>query len=48
MLETTQIYTHLSIKQLQQVHDATHPPSRGYAVTGPTAKISKPKEGESS
>ncbi|MCH6259314.1 site-specific tyrosine recombinase XerC [Puniceicoccaceae bacterium K14] len=24
-LETTQIYTHLSIKQLQQVHEATHP-----------------------
>ncbi|MCH6259227.1 site-specific tyrosine recombinase XerC [Puniceicoccaceae bacterium K14] len=30
-LETTQIYTHLSIKQLQQVHAATHP----------TAKIGK-------
>lgn len=24
-LETIQIYTHLSIKQLQQVHEATHP-----------------------
>jgi len=27
-LETTQIYTHLSIKQLQEVHAATHPAAR--------------------
>ena len=27
-LETTQIYTHLSIKQLQEVHAATHPTAR--------------------
>ncbi len=25
MLETTQIYTHLSIKQILEVHAATHP-----------------------
>jgi len=43
-LETTQVYTHLSIKQLQQVHAATHPSSRGYAVTGPAARIGKRKE----
>ena len=33
-LETTQIYTHLSIKQLQEVHAATHP----------AAKIGKKKD----
>ena len=27
-LETTQIYTHLSIKQLQEVHAATHPAAK--------------------
>jgi len=27
-LETTQLYTHLSIKQLQEVHAATHPAAR--------------------
>jgi len=27
-LETTEVYTHLSIKQLQEVHAATHPASR--------------------
>ena len=35
-LETTQIYTHLSIKQLQEVHAATHP----------AAKIGKKKPSE--
>ena len=35
-LETTQIYTHLSIKQLQEVHAATHP----------AAKIGKSKPSE--
>ncbi len=27
-LETTQMYTHLSIKQLQEVHAATHPAAK--------------------
>lgn len=36
-LETTEIYTHLSIKQLQEVHAATHPAAR-------IAKREKPSE----
>lgn len=34
-LETTEIYTHLSIKQLRELHAATHP----------AASIGKRKEG---
>jgi integrase/recombinase XerD len=27
-LDTTQIYTHVSIRMLKQVHEATHPAAR--------------------
>lgn len=41
-LSTTEIYTHLSIKRLQQVHEQTHPASIGYMQAAEAAK----EEGE--
>ncbi len=42
-LETTQIYTHLSIKQLQEVHAATHPAAK-IGKRKPTEDASNPAE----
>jgi integrase/recombinase XerD len=32
-LETTQVYTHVAIRQLKAIHEATHPASRTRAIT---------------
>lgn len=40
-ISSTQIYTHVSIKQLKEVHAATHPTAR---LSRPIAKASSPKE----
>jgi integrase/recombinase XerD len=40
-ISSTQIYTHVSIKQLKEVHAATHPTAR---LSRPIAKAASPKE----
>lgn len=40
--ETTAIYTHVSVKKLQQVHDATHPADRPRAEPAPEAAAPAP------
>jgi integrase/recombinase XerD len=44
-LRTTQIYTHVAIRQLQEVHRATHPANReGGMPTPPIFEVSSGKE----
>jgi integrase/recombinase XerD len=44
-LRTTQIYTHVAIRRLQEVHRATHPANReGGMPTPPIFEVSSGKE----
>ena len=38
-LDTTQIYTHVSIRKLKQVHEATHPAARLEPENDETRKL---------
>jgi integrase/recombinase XerD len=43
-LDTTQIYTHVSIRKLKQVHTTTHPAARLSPENGQTRKLEMPSE----
>ena len=46
-LETTQIYTQVSIRQLQEVHAATHPGAKLKPEQKPERKEEKEEKGKS-
>ena len=41
-LDTTQIYTHVSIRMLKQIHSATHPAAQLKRGSEETAKLADP------
>ena len=46
-LETTQIYTQVSIRKLQEIHAATHPSAKRGHYDGPDGDVDREAEAES-